>query len=54
MDVTLEAIRSARERIAGAVRLTPVWPSLALEQIAGEFPKVRQRLEREYREGLSI
>jgi hypothetical protein len=26
----------------------------ALEEIAGEFPKVRQRLEREYREGLSI
>jgi hypothetical protein len=26
----------------------------ALEEIAAEFPKVRQRLEREYREGLSI
>ena len=26
----------------------------ALEEIAGEFPKVRQMLEREYREGLSI
>ena len=26
----------------------------ALEEIAGEFPKLRQRLEREYREGLSI
>jgi hypothetical protein len=26
----------------------------ALDEIAGEFPKVRQRLEREYREGLSI
>jgi hypothetical protein len=26
----------------------------ALEEIAGEIPKVRQRLEREYREGLSI
>jgi hypothetical protein len=26
----------------------------ALEEIAGEIPKVRQRLEREYREGLSL
>jgi DNA repair exonuclease SbcCD ATPase subunit len=26
----------------------------ALEEIAGEIPKVRQKLEREYREGLSI
>jgi hypothetical protein len=26
----------------------------ALEEIAGEFPRIRQRLEREYREGLSI
>jgi len=26
----------------------------ALEEIAGEFPKVRQRLEREYREGPSL
>lgn len=26
----------------------------ALEEIAGEIPKVRQRLEREYREGLSV
>ena len=26
----------------------------ALEEIAGEIPKVRQRLEREYRDGLSI
>jgi threonine dehydratase len=33
--VTLEAIVAARERIAERIRLTPVWPSATLEQIAG-------------------
>lgn len=33
--VTLDAIRGAREAIASAIRLTPVWPSLTLERLTG-------------------
>ncbi|GAB4326187.1 MAG: threonine ammonia-lyase [Dehalococcoidia bacterium] len=33
--VTIDAIRRAREAIAAAVRLTPVWPSLTLQQLTG-------------------
>ncbi|MBA4180983.1 MAG: threonine ammonia-lyase [Anaerolinea sp.] len=33
--VTIETIRDARVRIAGSVRLTPMWPSLSLGALAG-------------------
>jgi threonine dehydratase len=33
--VTIEDVRAARERIAGAVRVTPLWPSVTLSNITG-------------------
>ena len=33
--VTIEDVRAARERIAGAVRVTPLWPSVSLSDLAG-------------------
>lgn len=35
MSVTLADIEAARGRIAGQVRLTPLWPSATLEQLSG-------------------
>ena len=33
--VTIEDVRAARERIAGTVRVTPLWPSVSLSGMAG-------------------
>lgn len=33
--VTIEDVRAARERIADSVRVTPMWPSVSLSDIAG-------------------
>ena len=34
-DVSLEDVRSARERLAGVTRVTPLWPSVTLSERAG-------------------
>ena len=33
--VTIEDVHAARERIAGAARVTPLWPSVSLSDLAG-------------------